>query len=325
MTAMLGRLERVPLRDAWTSESIDFTPWLAREENLKLLGETIGLELELESQEEGVGVFRADVVCRDTATDGLVIVENQLERTDHTHLGQLLTYAAGLDAVTIVWVGERFADEHRAALDWLNEHTDNKVNLFGLEVELWRIGESPIAPKFNVVSQPNGFSRALKGVASGGADVTQYKQLQLEFWTAFRAFMESQNGVVRCPRPSARHFMRHAAGRAGVQLRCIISSTNSTNESHAPEVRVELAIETADAKRVFAALESQKEEIETVLAFPVTWHNPDDTAGSKIYTRQDADWMDRQTWQQNFAWMQQRLEAMYEVFSPLVKHLGTDE
>jgi hypothetical protein len=325
MTAALGRLERVPLRDAWTSEAVDFTPWLAREENLKLLGDAIGLELELESQEEGVGVFRADMVCRDTATDGLVIVENQLERTDHTHLGQLLTYAAGLDAVTIVWIAARFNEEHRATLDWLNDRTDDKVNCYGLEIELVRIGDSPVAATFRLVSKPNDYSRTLKGVASGGAEVTQHKQLQLQFWTDFRAFMESQSSVVRCPRPSARHFMRHAAGRAGVQLRSIISSSNSTNESHAPEVRVELAIETADAKRVFAALEARKEEIETALGFPVCWHNPQDTATCKVYTRIDADWPNSQLWSDQFGWLRERLERMHSVFAPLVKNLGIDE
>ena len=131
-----------------------FYPWLAKEENLSLLGETIGIELELESQEKDVGPFRADILCKDTATDNWVLIENQLERTDHTHLGQLLTYAAGLNAVTIVWIAERFTAEHRAALDWLNEKTDEKINFFGLEIELWQIGDSPIAPNLILSVNP---------------------------------------------------------------------------------------------------------------------------------------------------------------------------
>ena len=108
-----------------------------------------------------------------------MLIENQLERTDHTHLGQLITYAAGLQAVTIVWIAQRFTDEHRAALDWLNEHTDEKINAFGLEIELWQIGDSPFAPKFNVVSQPNDWARTVQQAASGGK--TEHKQLQLKF------------------------------------------------------------------------------------------------------------------------------------------------
>jgi len=130
----LGRLEAVDLRNIWTSEAGEFTPWLAEENNLALLGETIGIELELEAQEKNVGPFRADILCKDTANGHWVLIENQLERTDHTHLGQLMTYAAGLKAVTIVWIAHHFTEEHRAALDWLNEITDDRFNFFGLEI-----------------------------------------------------------------------------------------------------------------------------------------------------------------------------------------------
>lgn len=152
---ILGRLTRVDLRNIWTSESSDFTPWLAREENLAVLGDALGIDLELEAQEKAVGPFRADILCKDIGTGAWVLVENQLERTDHSHLGQLLTYASGLEAVTIVWIAARFTEEHRSTLDWLNKITDESFRFFGLEVELWRIGDSPAAPKFNIVSKPN--------------------------------------------------------------------------------------------------------------------------------------------------------------------------
>ena len=132
----LGRLEPVELRDIWRSEAAGFTPWLARPENLSVLGETLGIDLELEAQERSVGPFRADILCKDIATDSWVLVENQLERTDHSHLGQLLTYASGLEAVTIVWVAAQITDEHRSTLDWLNRITDARFRFFGLEVEL---------------------------------------------------------------------------------------------------------------------------------------------------------------------------------------------
>lgn len=167
----LARLEPVvDLQTVWKNEAQDFTPWLAREENLALLGETIGMELEFEAQEKDVGPFRADLLCRDTVTNELVLIENQLERTNHTHLGQLVTYAAGLGARTIVWIADRFRDEHRAAMDWLNENTKEDINFFGLEVELWRIGNSAIAPRFNVISKPNTWTKrveASKRLGSG--------------------------------------------------------------------------------------------------------------------------------------------------------------
>jgi hypothetical protein len=181
----LGRLEKVEVRTVWVNEAGDFTPWLAKPENLKLLGDTIGLELELESVEKDVGPFRADILCKNTASSAWVLIENQLERTDHTHLGQLLTYAAGLEAVSIVWVAPRFTEEHRAALDWLNKVTSESVNFFGLEIELWRIGESPIAPKFNIVSQPNDWSKTVSDGARviGAVAVSETSQLQMKYWT----------------------------------------------------------------------------------------------------------------------------------------------
>jgi hypothetical protein len=169
----LGRLERVELRNIWQSEAQHFTPWLAREDNLALLADTLGIDLELEAVERNVGPFRADILCKDTISDSWVLIENQLERTDHTHLGQLMTYAAGLNAVTIVWIAARIADEHRAAMDWLNDITTGDVQFFALEVELWRIGDSPAAPKFNVVSKPNDWSRSLSGAKRVIGDISE--------------------------------------------------------------------------------------------------------------------------------------------------------
>lgn len=150
-------------------------------------GDAIGIELELEAQEKNVGPFRADILCKDTATDNWNLIENQLEKTDHVHLGQLLTYASGLKAVTIVWIAKRFTEEHRAALDWLNEITDDRFNFFGLEVELWQIGSSAVTSEFNVVSKPNDWSKTVATAASQvkNTALTDSKILQRDFWTAF--------------------------------------------------------------------------------------------------------------------------------------------
>lgn len=269
-SAPLGRLKKVDLRDAWSSEAKDFTPWLAQEENLSLLGEVIGVELELESQEKNVGPFRADILCKDTVTGNWVLIENQLERTDHQHLGQLLTYAAGLKAVTIVWIARQFTEEHRAALDWLNEHTDGSINLFGLEVELWRIGGSAIAPKFNIVSRPNDWSRTVKTEVKG---LSPHSQLQRRFWTEFRAYMESKKSPVQCQKPQAQSFMDHAIGRSGMHLSSAVSIWNTETKVKGPEIRAELWVKGSAAKALFAVLEKKKESIEKKLDFPLTWHN----------------------------------------------------
>ena len=318
----LGRLQKVDLREAWSSECADFTPWLAQEENLKLLGETVGIELELESQEKNVGPFRADILCKDTVTDNWVLIENQLERTDHTHLGQLLTYAAGLNAVTVIWIAAQFTEEHRAAMDWLNERTDEKIHLFGLEVELWRIGDSPIAPKFNIVSQPNDWSRIVQKAAEASGELSEVKTLQLRFWTAFKEYMESKGSFVRCQKPSPQHWMNHAIGRSGVHLASIISTWDSETNSRDPETRAELYMDGANAKLEFAALEKQKDAIEKSLGFSLMWHNPEKKAACRIYTRQSADFLNDQLWPQQFEWLRQRLETMHKVFGPIVKNLN---
>lgn len=317
----LGRLTKVELREAWSSESSDFTPWLAQEDNLSLLGEAIGIELELESQEKNVGPFRADLLCKDTATDSWVLIENQLERTDHSHLGQLLTYAAGLNAVTIVWIAERFTEEHRATLDWLNERTDEKINLFGLEIELWRIGDSPIAPKFNIISQPNDWSRTVQQAAAVSGEVSPHKQLQLRFWTAFKQYMEAAGSVVRCQKPGPQHWTNHPLGRSGAHLTSIVSLWNSETGVKGPEIRTELYMDGPNAKGMFAALEKQRGAIEQELGFELAWHNPEGKAACRLYTRKNADFLDEALWPQQFVWLKERLETMYRVFGPIVKDL----
>lgn len=157
----LGKLIRVNVRDAWTNEAGAFTPWLAQDENLQQLGEALNIPLGLQGQEQWVGTFRADIIARNMETDELVLIENQLEKTDHSHLGQIITYAAGLEANTVVWIAEKFTAEHRAALDWLNKNTTASLQFFAVQIEVWRIGNSAIAPKFEIVVTPNNWARAV--------------------------------------------------------------------------------------------------------------------------------------------------------------------
>jgi hypothetical protein len=324
----LGRLERVDLREVWQNEAEDFTPWLAREENVALLGDAIGLELEVEAQEKEVGPFRADILCKDTATGNWVLIENQLERTDHGHLGQLLTYAAGLQAVTIVWIAERFTEEHRATLDWLNEITDDRFNFFGLEIELWRIGTSPAAPKFNVVCKPNDWS---KTVAAGAAQVekeslTDAKRVQVEFWTAFRSYVEENGNRIKPTKPLPQHWMNIALGRSGFKLAAVASfwdSVAETGDSH--ELRAEAIIETNDSKAHFARLEAQKCQIESEMGEPLTWHNPPNKRMCRIYVRRPALLTDRSQWPEYHAWLLGKLEALHKTFAQRVKQLDATE
>jgi hypothetical protein len=320
----LGRLEKVDLREVFASEAGDFTPWLAQEENLKLLGEAIGIDLALEAQEKDVGPFRADILCKDVATDSWVLIENQVERTDHAHLGQLLTYAAGLQAVTIVWISERFTEEHRATLDWLNERTDEHINLFGLEIELWRIGDSPIAPKFNIVSQPNDWSRTVKAAAGESGEITEHKQTQLRFWIMYKEFME-KNSRIRCQKAYPQHWMNHSIGRSGFYMSSVVSMWNSETKTKDPEIRVELVLTGDKAKRHFAALEQKREWIEKTVGVPLTWHNPAGKNMCRIYIRQNADFLKDDLWPLQQEWLKDKLELFYKVFAPVVQTLESGE
>jgi hypothetical protein len=315
----LGKLEKVDLRKVWKNESGEFTPWLALEENLNILSDTIGMDLELHTQEQSVGPYSADILCKDTATGSWVLIENQLEKTDHTHLGQLMTYAAGLQAVTIIWIAAHITDEHRAALDWLNEITDDGFNFFGIEIELWKIGNSPVAPKFNIVSQPNDWSKSIKKTREH-SDLSETKKLQLEYWMAFRQYMEESKSKVKCQKPAPQHWMNHGIGRSGFHLASIASAWNSeTNSYITGEIRVDMNV--LDADKYYIAIENQKTEIERELGLKLTWSNQEGTKSRKVYIRRDADISDRKDWTNQHRWLKEKLEAFYTVFAPRIKAL----
>ena len=191
--ASLGRLEPVAVREVWPNEESDFTPWLAEPENLGVLADALGMSLEFVAREEKVGPYSADILCRDPNDQTKVVVENQLGQTDHDHLGKLLTYAAHFNARVLVWVARTFTDQHRAALDWLNEVSETGTRFFGLEIELWKIGDSVPAPKFNVVARPNDWTR--DGVDA--AALTDTQRMQLAFWEGFTEFVSRKGTIVK--------------------------------------------------------------------------------------------------------------------------------
>lgn len=178
----LSHIEKVDLREVWAHEAHDFTQWLAEEENLSALGDVIGIDLELIESESSVGSFNADIYAAECGSSRTVIIENQLEDTNHDHLGKIITYAAGKGAELIVWIVARARDEHKQAIEWLNEHTDSEFGFFLIEIEVLKIGDSMAAPRFNVVEQPNNWAKAIK--QSEGLSDT--KKLYLQYWENYR-------------------------------------------------------------------------------------------------------------------------------------------
>ena len=176
----ISRLEIVDVREVWRHEAHVFTPWLAT--NLDRLGEVTGLQLELEDTEAAVGTFSADILARDARSGGMVIIENQLEGSDHRHLGQCLTYLSGLDAKVMIWVATTFHESHRSAVDWLNRNTTDEFAFFAVTVQAARIGDSPYAPLFEVVAKPNEWERELRATTDGSR--RQHIERWKDFWAA---------------------------------------------------------------------------------------------------------------------------------------------
>jgi hypothetical protein len=211
----LGSLELVELREAWPNEAINFTPWLAEEANLRSLGELLGLELRLESVEKAVGDFSADILAKDIISERWVLIENQLEQTDHTHLGQILTYAAGLDAQTIVWIARSFRDPHRAAIDYLNRISAEDHNFFAVQIELYRIGDSNFAPRFNIVAKPNSWSKNIASSATGGASSSAKQDDWVTYWKGFLPIATKQGFPVSDRTPPREGWFRLKQMAAG--------------------------------------------------------------------------------------------------------------
>ena len=318
----LGRLSRVELRDIWTSEASDFTPWLARDENLAILGETLGIDLELEAQEKSVGPFRADILCKDIGTGAWVLVENQRERTDHGHLGQLLTYASGLEAVTIIWIAARFTEEHRSTLDWLNKITDESFRFFGLEVELWRIGDSPAAPKFNIVSKPNDWSRSVAQAARAidEADLTETRKMQLDYWTAFHAVLNEASGPVSGNRKAQpQSWMNYSIGRTDFALGAAMNSFKQW-------VRAELYVSGAHAEAHFHLLHDQKDTIEQELGYALQWEHLPSRRDCRIAIYlEETDSQDQNDWLRQHKWLAVQLNDMHRIFVERVRALDADD
>ena len=312
----LGRLERVELRDIWISEATSFTPWLARPENISILSETLNIDLELEAQERAVGPFRADLLCKDIGTDRWVLIENQLERTDHTHLGQLLTYASGLEAVTIIWIAARFTEEHRSTLDWLNKITNESFRFFGLEVELWRIGASPAA--LNIVSKANEWSLSVAKAARviDDGEQSETRAMQEKYWAALNAKLEAVGGPVSGKRkPQPQSWMHYRIGRSYMGI-------GGAMNSQKKQIRAELYLQGPPAKTFFKLLNDQKAEIERELGYPLEWQELPDGQDSRIAIfLNDADPADEADWPRQHDWLAKRLNEMHRVFAPRVRDL----
>ena len=301
----LGTLVQVDLRDVWKKEDADFTPWLAKPEHITAVGNALNIELEVQAEEHPIGPFKADIYCLDLADGSPVLIENQLERTDHTHLGQLLTYAAGLEAVTIIWIAKKFTDEHRAALDWLNQRTDENVNFFGLEIELWRIDGSPVAPKFNVVCRPNNWVRRIAGTGRTSENQNRIDQ----FWAELINANDNDATPLRFQKPNY-NWVNLSIGKSDVHVTVLCRPTKS-------DVLVQLYM-MQPHKELFDQLTAQKDVIEQQIGTDVIWERGPDQIASWLATSKAANYDDAASRAEAVRWAIERSRHFEKVFRKLV-------
>ncbi len=311
---MISRLTKVSLREAWPHEAADFTPWLAKPENLELLGDAIGMKLELEAEEKSVGPFRADIVCRDLVRGAFVLIENQLECTDHSHLGQLLTYAAGLEVTTIVWIAKSFTDEHRAAIDWLNNKTPSDISLFGLEIEVWRIGDSAMAPKFNIVCQPNDWSRSV----TASIHNSELRQFCTEYWSGVLFALQEMGMNQVNSRPAGKQDMTFDVGWNEFVLKAYFSRVKK-------KLGVWVGCRGPDGSSNFELLKRSTKEIEAALDGPLDWSVDElKNTGSCVFYISGYDANDRADWVKQHRLIAEKLRSLYCAVNPLIESLSNE-
>lgn len=290
----LGLLKEIKdLRKVWPHETLDFTPWLAEDDNIALLADAVGLEISVDETESSVGDFNVDIYASEIGTDRKIIIENQLEETNHDHLGKLITYASGKSADIVIWVVKKAREEHRSAIEWLNNHTDEKVNFFLIEIKLYQIGDSDIAVKFEVVEKPNDWAKEIKKQSSSSPSL----QARYEYWVAFNDYaFHSQN--------FAKYFNKR---KVGTNHYITFSMESSACHLGILQVRkdsstvVELYI--YDDKDLFKLLYSNKIEIEKELGFELDWRELPDKKASRILARRKADFENKEEWIKQFDWI----------------------
>ena len=290
----LGKLKEIKdLRTIWPHEALDFTPWLAEDDNLALLADAVGLEITVDETESPVGDFNVDIYAAETGTDRKIIIENQLEDTNHDHLGKLITYASGKSADIIIWVVKRAREEHRSAIEWLNNHTDENIGFFLLEIKLYQIGDSDIAVKFEVIEKPNDWTKEIKRNIS----TSPIHQERYDYWMAFNDYAFSNKVFSKefnKRKASTDHWMTLSVGSSA----CSISLSQIRKYRH---LIVEWYI--SNDKELYQKFYSHKETIENEMGIQLEWNELPDKKASRILAYKEVDFDNKDSWTEQFDWI----------------------
>ncbi len=302
----LGKMKRIKdLRTVWPHEANDFTKWLAEEANLEELGNAVGIDIDLEERESSVGSFNVDLFASESGSGRKIIIENQLEDTNHDHLGKLITYASGKGAEVIIWIVKRARDEHRQAIEWLNQHTDSNLGFFLVEIELWQINDSLLAPKFNVVEKPNDWAKTMKSIDG----MSETDRLKLEFWQAFNDRMGSNpefQSEFNLRKPQPCHWYDLSIGTTAYYVNLNINTQKK---------KIDAGLYIPNDKEVFHHFEQHKEEFDKVFGTEVEFREAGKS--SRIIVDKSINVRDRSKWLEAANWM---LEKALK-FKRIVKEL----
>ena len=270
----IGKLKEVDIRELWKHEQYDFSEWLSKKENIENLNEILGLTLVDISKETYVGSYRCDLFAKDETTGIKVIIENQLEISNHDHLGKIITYASGLDAKVVVWIVKEAREEHRSAVEWLNNNTNSNVNFFLIEIHAYRIGESDPAPMFQVVEQPNDFIKNNKST-NRDESMNKSQSQRIEFWNQFNNVVIERGKPFNIRKATTDHWYNVAIGTSDAHIDITLVNKDSV-------IGVELYI--TDNKEFFDKLYQRKDEIENDLGLKLDWRRLNNSKASRIVT-----------------------------------------
>ncbi len=313
----LASIDRVDLREVWPNEADDFTPWLA--ENIAELGKALGLDLDVRETEAPVGGYSLDILATDSNGDRKVVIENQLEATNHDHLGKLLTYAAGLDANVVVWLTKEFRDEHRQALDWLNQHTDEDTDFFGVTVEAWKIDGSRPAPHFNLVAVPNGWRKEASKRSRSEPRVTSEREERYRgFFQQLFDTLREKHQFTNAKKAGPVRWYSFTSGYSRVKYGANFFGPRSEN------ARVEVYIDYLDGERNIRLLEDlsrHKDHIESELG-PLDWQRQENQRYCRIAASRPGSIDDEEdALAETQTWMVETLLEFKRVFGPLLARL----
>lgn len=304
----LGKLQKVDLRSIWKHEATDFSAWLVQSENLEVLAEQLGIEIEPVGTEVPVGRFKIDILAKEPNTNEQIIIENQLEPTNHDHLGKVITYAAGLDARYLIWIVKDVLPEHLKAVEWLNEHLDDEIRCFLIKIEVWQIGDSKPAPRFEIISVKNDWVASLKK-STTPSGFSPLKLRQQEFWIDFCNYVRKKDSNIKMHKPAPQHWLNFSMGNS-------ISHIALTMNTQKNRLGIELYI--SDNKTFYSYLRDNEEDLKSQLGDSIDWFEANVAAGMNLYKPVD-DVFSESREEEYFQWFYENVLKFKKVFTPYIQ------